>query len=195
MPIEPSARIAFLKKIHLFYGLDDEHLAAVAEELDELQVAKGEIIFKQDGPAEGFYMIFGGRVRVVRKQDGKETQLALLVKNDYFGELAIVSNRRRSATVTALEDTSLLILSRDDFNKLFREHHDLKGNLEVAVRSRQLARQLRFKWLRPDEVVLGGGNAKLLKELPPHCRVGANANAFVGGLRMWEAAKDRSRST
>ena len=52
--------------------------------------------------------------------------------------------------------------------------------------------------LAPDEVVLGGGNAKLLKDLPPHCRLGENANAFVGGFRMWDAphaksAKGRSR--
>jgi polyphosphate glucokinase len=40
--------------------------------------------------------------------------------------------------------------------------------------------------LQPDDVVLGGGNAKLLKKLPPLCRLGDNANAFKGGLRMWE---------
>jgi polyphosphate glucokinase len=39
--------------------------------------------------------------------------------------------------------------------------------------------------LEPDEVVLGGGNAKFLKKLPPRCRVADNANAFVGGFRMW----------
>ena len=39
--------------------------------------------------------------------------------------------------------------------------------------------------LQPDEVVLGGGNAKKLKTLPPHCRAGDNANAFLGGFRMW----------
>src|SRR5580765_4800334 len=43
--------------------------------------------------------------------------------------------------------------------------------------------------LEPDEVVLGGGNAKSLKEVPPHCRVADNANAFVGGFRMWKDAK------
>jgi polyphosphate glucokinase len=40
--------------------------------------------------------------------------------------------------------------------------------------------------LEPDDVVLGGGNAKRLKELPPLCRLGDNANAFKGGFRMWE---------
>jgi polyphosphate glucokinase len=43
--------------------------------------------------------------------------------------------------------------------------------------------------LEPDEVVLGGGNARLLEEVPPHCRVADNANAFVGGFRMWKHAK------
>ncbi len=42
--------------------------------------------------------------------------------------------------------------------------------------------------LEPDYVVLGGGNAKLLKELPPNCRLGDNANAFIGGFRMWTGA-------
>lgn len=153
MPIETSARVAFLKKIHLFYGLEDDALMDVAEELDELPVAKDGVVVKQDSPAESFYMIYNGSVRIARTQDGKEIQLAVLVKNDYFGELALVANRRRSATVTALQDTSLLVLSRSDFEKLFKEHPDLKNNLEVAVRSRQLARKLQFKWLRQDEVV------------------------------------------
>jgi polyphosphate glucokinase len=40
--------------------------------------------------------------------------------------------------------------------------------------------------LEPDDIVLGGGNAKLLKDLPPKCRLGDNANAFIGGFRLWE---------
>ena len=153
MTIETSARIAFLKRIHLFHGLDDAGLTAVAEELEEQTFPKGAVVFAQDSKAESFYMIYGGSVRVVRKHDGRETQLALLVKNDYFGEMALVSNRRRSATVTALADTTLLVLSRSDFEKLFKRAPELRSNLDVAVRSRRLARSLRFKWLRSDEVV------------------------------------------
>ena len=153
MTIDTPSRIAFLKKIHLFYGLDDKALADIAEEMDEVNVQKGEVVFKQDGPADGFYMIYGGNVRITRRQDGKDHQVALLVKNDYFGELALVSNRRRSATVTALEDTSLLFLSRADFKKLFKNHPEIKYDLEVAVKSRQLARRFQLKWLQQDEVV------------------------------------------
>ena len=45
--------------------------------------------------------------------------------------------------------------------------------------------------LEPDEIVLGGGNVKKLKELPAHCRAGDNRNAFIGGIRLWDADKDK----
>ena len=47
--------------------------------------------------------------------------------------------------------------------------------------------------LEPDDVVLGGGNAKQLKTLPPKCRLGDNANAFRGGFRLWDRAGAKSR--
>jgi polyphosphate glucokinase len=75
-----------------------------------------------------------------------------------------------------------------------------RATYEDYVGSRGLERHGKKKWrrhvadviarlqaaLEPDEVVLGGGNAKQLKELPPGCRLGENANAFVGGFRMWQ---------
>ncbi|HXX84525.1 MAG TPA: ROK family protein [Casimicrobiaceae bacterium] len=47
--------------------------------------------------------------------------------------------------------------------------------------------------LEPDDIVLGGGNAKKLKKLPPGCRLGSNANAFLGGFRLWQSAGTRAR--
>jgi polyphosphate glucokinase len=48
--------------------------------------------------------------------------------------------------------------------------------------------------LEPEDVVLGGGNVKSLKKLPADCRAGDNANAFVGGFRLWQKTKRRRRS-
>jgi polyphosphate glucokinase len=75
-----------------------------------------------------------------------------------------------------------------------------KATFEDYVGVRGLKRLGKRKWrravtdvvarlraaLEPDEVVLGGGNVKKLEELPPGCRAGVNANAFVGGFRLWE---------
>ncbi len=80
-----------------------------------------------------------------------------------------------------------------------------KGTLESYVGTKGRERLGQQKWqrhvkkvlagmmaaLKPDDVVLGGGNAKKLDELPPGTRLGANTNAFVGGLRLWEDAPVR----
>ncbi len=79
-----------------------------------------------------------------------------------------------------------------------------KGTFEDYVGIRGLERVGKKKWrryvadvvtrftaaLEPDDVVLGGGNVKKLKELPAGCRAGDNGNAFVGGFRLWEEAAD-----
>lgn len=153
MAIETPARIAFLKKIHLFYGLEDDDYEQIASELDEMQVPQGSVVYEQGGKADSFYLIYGGSVRIVRRHNNREIQLAVLVKNDYFGEMALVEHRLHSGTVTALADTSLLVLSRKDFEKLYKNDPQLKLNLELAIKSRQLARRVKFKWLRSDEVI------------------------------------------
>jgi hypothetical protein len=121
--------------------------------MDEVPVADGEVVFKQDSKSESFYLIYRGSVRILRKQQGREIQLAVLVKNDYFGEMGLISRKKRSGTVTATSDTMLLVLTRKDFETLFKKTPQLRLNLDVTVRSRQLARTLQFKWLRSDEVI------------------------------------------
>jgi polyphosphate glucokinase len=84
-----------------------------------------------------------------------------------------------------------------------------KGTFEDYVGKRGLERLGKKKWrahvvdvvaklvaaLEPDDVVLGGGNVKNLKELPPGCRAGENANAFLGGFRLWAEPPDRKALT
>jgi polyphosphate glucokinase len=79
-----------------------------------------------------------------------------------------------------------------------------QGTYEDYVGLRGLEKRGKKKWrkhvaemvealaaaLEPDDVVLGGGNVKRLKELPPGCRMGSNANAFLGGFRLWQEAGD-----
>jgi hypothetical protein len=155
VPIEISDKIAFLKKIHLFQGLEEDELMAIAVKLTEADYPAGAVIFEQNSKAESFCLLYGGKVSITRKQEGKIVQLATFVKNDYFGEMALISKRHRSATAAAVADTSLLILSRKDFEELYKNIPELRLNFEVAVQSRQLHRrfQSKFKWLGPGEVV------------------------------------------
>jgi len=80
-----------------------------------------------------------------------------------------------------------------------------KGTYEDYVGIRGLEKRGKKKWrrdvadvveclaaaLEPDDIVLGGGNVKKLKKLPPHCRPGDNANAFLGGFRLWDEPGDK----
>ena len=83
-----------------------------------------------------------------------------------------------------------------------------KATYEDYVGERGLEKRGKKKWrryvadvvehliaaLEPDDVVLGGGNVKKLKELPKGCRAGDNANAFLGGFRLWEKTGDQGSS-
>lgn len=84
----------------------------------------------------------------------------------------------------------------------------VKGRYDDHVGSRALREHGLARWredvlfgierfvdaLLPDEVVLGGGNVRELGVLPPKCRLGDNANAFIGGFRMWETTRSRKRN-
>jgi polyphosphate glucokinase len=83
-----------------------------------------------------------------------------------------------------------------------------KSTYEDYVGLRGLKKHGKHKWrrhvadvvkllsaaLEPDDVVLGGGNMKHLKKLPPGCRVGDNTNAFIGGFRLWEGKQKRKKT-
>jgi uncharacterized membrane protein YdbT with pleckstrin-like domain len=151
--IDSFARIAFLKKIHLFHGLGDEELAMVADQLEEQHYTAGEVIYRQNQKADNFYLIYKGSVRIVTLQKGKEINPSTLVANDYFGHLDLLERRFRNGTAVTLTDTLLLALPQEKFVRLRKTSPDFKSNLDIAVRTRQLARSLRFRWLAPDEVI------------------------------------------
>jgi polyphosphate glucokinase len=81
-----------------------------------------------------------------------------------------------------------------------------KGTYEDYVGEQALEKQGKKRWrrhvadvvgrliaaLEPDDVVLGGGNVKQLEDLPPGCRAGDNANAFVGGFRLWNKEQEKN---
>lgn len=151
--IEQKQRIAFLNKIHLFNQMSDEQLAGIALKLVEKTYAPGAIVFEHGSAPDGFYMIFSGRVQVTRPRPTGSDFLAWLVRGDYFGEEALFTKRTRSATISAVEDSTLLFLGREDFEILLKQYSRLKPGFQIAIKSRRLARQQRFKWLGAGEVI------------------------------------------
>ena len=155
--IETERLIAFLKKIHLFSGLSDEQLGTVASQFKDESQQAGKIVFNEGIQGDTFYLIFSGRAVVFRKRrrgnEQEEKPLAILVTGDYFGEEALLTNQKRSASVRIEEDAVLLSLPRAKFIVLLKTIPHLKPNFQISVESRKLSRRLQFKWVRSDEVI------------------------------------------
>ncbi len=120
--------IATLKKVSVFSKLSYEALEDIAGVMVLENASKGEVIFNQGDEGDGFYIVGQGLVCITR--DGKE--LARCQSCEFFGELSLLNNAPRAATVTALEDTQLLFLNKEDFNDLTEVFPEI---LKIFVKS------------------------------------------------------------
>ena len=109
----PSQSPTFLR-----IGRDD--LAAFADLTRERGYPKGSVIVFEDDPGDALYLVAAGQVKVVLiAEDGREVILSVLGEGNFFGEMAVIDEEPRSAHVIAMEDSSLLVLRRDDFQPGF----------------------------------------------------------------------------
>lgn len=94
-----------------------------------MRFGAGEEIVRQGELSGRFYIITSGEVEVTEKVDGQEHQIRRLRAGDHFGELALLGDRRRTATVRAVSDTSVLSLARQDFTALVEHLPQLQKDL------------------------------------------------------------------
>ena len=104
-------RLLALKQVDLFANLGLEQLDAVHEATREAEYLPGEVIIREGERGEKLYLLLEGRVAIVKNHGTpNELQLATVSAVDYFGEMAILDNEPRSATVVALSHARLLTL-------------------------------------------------------------------------------------
>lgn len=113
---------------------------------------KGTVIFRQGDHGDTMYVIQSGAVEVTQLQDGRETVLALLERGDFFGEMALIDERPRSATVKTIQPTRLLPLTRGSLVKRMRQDAGVAFHLLRALSHRieQATNRLR-KLVESDE--------------------------------------------
>ncbi|MCG6553024.1 MAG: cyclic nucleotide-binding domain-containing protein [Candidatus Magnetominusculus sp. LBB02] len=73
----------------------------------------GQVIIKEGGYGEGTYLIISGKVRITKKMDKDTLDIALLEKDDYFGEMSFLDRQPRSASATAVGDVELGLIDKD----------------------------------------------------------------------------------
>ena len=107
----------------VFLRLPAQNIQALMMRLEEVKVKAGQVVIRQGDDDGYYYIIKSGRCRVTRKHSPKDKELELATLNvgEGFGEEAIITHNRRGASVTMLENGSLMRLSRNDFNRLLVE--------------------------------------------------------------------------
>jgi len=118
-----------LKKIPLFSELTHAELDLILSTSREKRYPKGNIIFYEGDPGDFLLIILSGKVKVVLLgEGGQEIILAILGPGSFFGEMAILEDAPRSATVLTLEDSEFLFLEQKSLTSL------LKGNSSIALK-------------------------------------------------------------
>jgi NTE family protein len=103
----------------LWAGLDPVARLELQAELQRVVLPGGDILFREGDPADALYMLVSGALGVsVQGDHGEQRRIARISPPETIGEMALISNAPRSATVTALRDSVLLKLTRSAFERL-----------------------------------------------------------------------------
>ncbi len=120
--------------------ISDADLHLIMANADKRFVHKDDLVFSQGDQGDSFYFIESGSVKVFFDENGNTVDLRKLGKGEYFGEMALLHQDLRSASVAAAEDSTLLCVDRDRFFFLLNEQPGLAGRINriLAQRSEEL---------------------------------------------------------
>ena len=102
-----------LRRTPLFATLDLDAAASLRASMNEIELARGELLFHEGDPGDSLYVVLRGKIKLGRTSgDGRENLVAVLGPGEMFGELSLFDPGPRSAAATALVDSTLLGLAR-----------------------------------------------------------------------------------
>jgi len=147
--IDPLGYARLLGQVDLFAGLEKVTLAKLAAYLQPLSYKSGSIIFRQAEPGDAFYLVVSGSVGIytVDKSGAGETRVEVLQPGEPFGEMALLTNSPRTATIKTESDCEVLRLERGAFLDLVRQQPGVALAIAATI-SRRLAARLN----PPDEL-------------------------------------------
>lgn len=125
-------KLDLLHRIPLFSGFDKRQLERVGMLADEIDVAEGKVLMRQGDTGSDMMVVVRGRVAVER--DG--TRLNTLGAGDFFGEIALIDGGERTATVTAEEPTTLLVINHREFHAMMDEFPEVASQVLSSLAHR-----------------------------------------------------------
>ncbi len=131
-------------------------------------------LFQEGDRGEEMYIIQTGKVKISKRIRGVEKTLATLEKGEFFGEMAILNDKPRSATAETLEDCDMLVIDRKTFDALIR------GNAEIAVRFiKRLADRLRETNDQMEALMIKDNTSRLVNILAKQVKENSAGGEFV----------------
>jgi CRP/FNR family cyclic AMP-dependent transcriptional regulator len=128
-----------LRSVPLFASFSEEPLRLLATVVTRRSVTRGTMIMAAGDPTDSLYIVLSGRLKVMMSDaDGKEVILTIIGPGEFFGEMGLIDDAPRSASVVAIEPCELLAITRRDFKKCLAENFEMS----MAV-MRGLVRRLR----------------------------------------------------
>ncbi|MDE2291386.1 MAG: cyclic nucleotide-binding domain-containing protein [Elusimicrobia bacterium] len=129
--------VALLRAVPLFSPLSEEQAAKLLAFVRFERRGRGEAIVLQGEAGDSFYVVYSGRVEVsvAKRLFGSKT-VAELGPGDFFGELSLMLDQPRAATVKCLEDCELLVFKRLEFEMMLSRHPDVEKAVRDAARRR-----------------------------------------------------------
>jgi CRP-like cAMP-binding protein len=132
MRLRKNAKVDLISNVPLFSNCSKRELGLVAAISDEISPAAGTTLTVEGKPGREFCIVVDGEVEVSQK--GR--RLRLLSAGDFFGEIALVLDAPRSATVKAVGPVRLLVVDRNAFRRLLGESPSIQGKVLEALASR-----------------------------------------------------------
>jgi CRP/FNR family transcriptional regulator, cyclic AMP receptor protein len=129
------ARVCYpLARVPVFSTLELEDFQRIAQLAVPRNFESGQVVFREGDRSDTCYVVHDGRARAVRQHgDGRIITLATFGPGDIFGELALFEDERRSATVEAVQDTSVVAVLGPDMRRLMAEHPEIAMRLLIAL--------------------------------------------------------------
>ena len=146
--------VSLLSREPIFQELASQELRWIAEQFEHKTFSKDEIIYEEDTPAEAFYIILAGKVRITEIVRDGEKQRGILNPGEFFGERDLINDQAHSETATVLQDVDLIYLEGLKFFNILDQIPVLKDRLEWIARSQEVGRKSIDPWLQPEEVTL-----------------------------------------
>jgi CRP-like cAMP-binding protein len=126
--------VELLARVPVFSTLVPADLRRISELAVPRVFEPGQVVFREGDSSDTCYVVRSGRARAVREHsDGRTITLATFGPGDIFGELAMFEDERRSATVEAVEPTTVVAVLGPDMRRLMAEHPDISTRLAIAL--------------------------------------------------------------